>query len=474
MPHFSTDNPAPGADWRAWRTRTTPKAIELLTLLRRLEASQWLAAAQIRENQLRSLSALVAHADEQVPFYRDLFKNIGLRPGDPMTEPAWSKIPILRRSDVRDLGEELFARSYPQAFGAPWLSTSGGSTGTPVRARKTELDALMWESICLREETWHRESVQGVIANLRGVSSESFTAHASAPETIVMKEGLLLTHWGPPTNLLWETGGMGILQPGKPLAIQVDFLAHLKPDYLLIRPAALRLLLAHVREQGVRMPRLKAVWTVSETVDDSLRTECREALGCRIVSNYSASEAGYIALQCPAGSGYHVMSEVIHVETLDAQGRACAPGEIGRVVVTPLYNFAMPLLRYEIGDEAEVGAPCACGRGLPVLARIAGRLENYLTLKTGDRLRVDLSHYRISAIREVREFQLAQTGLDRIELRLAISAPLKDEDLTLLNGMLAKSFGTHFGWKIVYLDSIPKTASGKLLQFVNEVGADQT
>lgn len=108
-----------------------------------------------------------------------------------------------------------------------------------------------------------------------------------------------------------------------------------------------------------------------------------------------------------------------------------------------------------------------------MLARIAGRLENYLILKTGERLRVDLSHYRVAAIREIREFQLAQTGPDRIELRLAVSAPLRDQDIALLNGLLAKSFGAHFGWQIVYLDVIPKTASGKLLQFVNVVGADQ-
>jgi phenylacetate-CoA ligase len=167
------------------------------------------------------------------------------------------------------------------------------------------------------------------------------------------------------------------------------------------------------------------------------------------------------------------MSEVIHVEILGSDGLACAPGEIGRVVVTPLYNYAMPLLRYELGDEAEVGAPCACGRGLPVLSRIVGRLENYLILKTGERRPVNLGHYRISAIREIREFQLAQTDLERIELRLAVSAPLKDQDLTLLNGIMAKSFGTHFAWQIVFMDVIPKTASGKLLQFVNAVGADE-
>jgi phenylacetate-CoA ligase len=473
MSHFSIGEPAPGADWKAWPRRTTPKAVELSTLQSRLERSQWLTPEKIREHQLRSLRDLVAHAAAQVPYYRELFKKVGLRPGDALTEDSWGRIPILRRTEVRDLGEQLHSRSYPKAFGSLWLSTTGGSTGIPVRVRKTELDGLMWESICLREEIWHRESVNGVLANLRGVSSDLYTAHASAPKTVIMNEGLLLPDWGAPTNSLWQTGSMGVLQPSKPLSVQVDFLKKLRPDYLLIRPAGLRLLLAHIREQGLKLPNLSAVWTASENVDDSLRTECMDAFGCRIVSNYSASEAGYIALQCPLGRGYHVMSEVIHVESLDAHGRACAPGEIGRVVVTPLYNYAMPLLRYEIGDEAEVGSACLCGRGLPVLSRIVGRLENYLILKSGERLRVDLSHYRISAIREIREFQLAQIGPDRIELRLAVSAPLKDADLALLNGLLTKSFGAHFGWQIVYLDVIPKTASGKLLQFVNAAGAGQ-
>jgi len=466
--------PPPEAAWKAWRMRSTPKAAELLTLHNRLlESSQWQTAEQIRATQLVNLRGLVAHAAEQVPFYRDLFKKIGLRPEDPLTEQAWNSIPVLQRSDVRDLGEKLYARTYPTAFGALGLTTSGGSTGVPVRIRKTELDGLTWESIGLREEIWHRESVTGVLANLKGVSSVAYAALTRVPGTVAMNEGLWLPHWGRPTSSLWETGRLGMLQPDNPPSVQVEFLRSLKPDYLLMRPAGLRLLLAHMREHHVTLPPLSAVWTVSENVDDSLRADCLDTFGCRIVSNYSAGETGYIALQCPLGDGYHVMSEVIRVEILDARGRACAPGEIGRVVVTPLYNYAMPLLRYEIGDEAQVGAPCVCGRGLPVLSSIVGRIEDYVILKTGQRRRVDLQHYRISAIREIREFQLAQTGPERIELRLAVSAPLKDEDLTFLNGMLAKSFGTHFAWQIVYLDAIPKTPAGKLLQFVNALYADQ-
>jgi phenylacetate-coenzyme A ligase PaaK-like adenylate-forming protein len=88
---------------------------------------------------------------------------------------------------------------------------------------------------------------------------------------------------------------------------------------------------------------------------------------------YAADEAGCIALQCPDHEHYHVQSESVLVEVLDVEGRACAPGAVGRVVVTTLQNFAMPLVRYDIGDVAEAGDPCPCGRGLPVLRRIARR-----------------------------------------------------------------------------------------------------
>ena len=239
MPHFSTEELAPGTAWKAWRRRTSPLAAELFTIQTRLEASQWLREEQIRENQLRSLGELVAQAAEQVPFYRGVFEKIGLEPRVPLTERAWSSIPVLRRSEVRDLGDMLFARSYPKAFGALGMTASGGSTGIPVRVRKTELDGRMWTSIALREEVWHRESVNGVLANLRGAGRDAYTKQEHAPGTVAMNGGLLLPDWGAPTNMLWETGRMGVLQPDNPLFVQADFLDKLMPDYLLIRPAAL-------------------------------------------------------------------------------------------------------------------------------------------------------------------------------------------------------------------------------------------
>jgi phenylacetate-CoA ligase len=95
-----------------------------------------------------------------------------------------------------------------------------------------------------------------------------------------------------------------------------------------------------------------------------------EAWGVPVIFIYSRAEIGVMALQCPQNDHLHVQSENVRLEVLDDDNMPCQPGETGRVVVTPLHNYQTPLVRYEIGDYAEVGEACSCGRGLPVLIRI--------------------------------------------------------------------------------------------------------
>ncbi len=173
---------------------------------------------------------------------------------------------------------------------------------------------------------------------------------------------------------------------------QLAWLVRERPDYLLTHPTILDRLLRHSAETGVKPAGLKQVLTLSEILPPGLRDLCHELWGASIRDTYSSREVGYLALQCPEAQHYHLQSETVLVEILDAQGRRCAPGEVGRVVATPLHNVAMPLLRYDLGDYAEVGAEvgaeggtdagdaCRCGRGLAVVRRILGRRQNMLRL----------------------------------------------------------------------------------------------
>jgi phenylacetate-CoA ligase len=254
------------------------------------------------------------------------------------------------------------------------------------------------------------------------------------------------------------------------VADQVAFLQRLDPEYVLTPPSNLRLIVAHCRVNGIRLPRLRAVWTLSEVVEDGLREDCRAVLGARIVHNYSTAEAGYLALQCPDHEQHvHVCAETVLLEVVDAQGHACAPGEVGRVLLTPLHNFAMPLLRYEVGDEAEVGPPCPCGRGLPVLRAVVGRTLDRLLLPDGTERRAELRHYRLARDPRVIEYQVVQRSLERVEILLVLTAPLDRRDEDALRALAREELGEGFHIDLTAVASIPRTAAGKLRPFMSDL-----
>ena len=438
----------------------------LLALIHQYEKSEWWTREQLLDAQFQQITLLAEHAMRTVPFHAERLTKAGFRVGEKMTPEIWSRLPILTRADVRDGELKLKASSYPPSYGALTEATSGGSTGIPVRILKTGLDGLMWQAAHLREFRWHGIDFSQEIANMKGMGVDKYKEN---PDTFLDEPGVIAPSWGAPASLLWKTGRMGIVQPDDPVEIKVKYLIRRRPGYLIARPADLRLLLVYFREHGLTLDSLLSVWTMSESVDEGLRALCREIFGCPILSNYTCNETGYMAIQCPSGTNYHEVSESQLVEVIDASGRPCQPGQIGRVVVTPLHNFAMPLLRYEVGDEAEVGAACPCGRGLPSLSRIVGRLHDYVVLRSGDKRRVYIEHYKISAIRAVREFQLVQTSLDRVELRIVVARPLDGEEKEKIDAVLKKGFEGYLEWSIVLVEALPRTSSGKLLQFRSEI-----
>jgi phenylacetate-CoA ligase len=221
-------------------------------------------------------------------------------------------------------------------------------------------------------------------------------------------------------------------------------------------------------ERTIRLPALREVRTVSEIVTPGLRAACREAWGVPLADAYSSQEHGYLALQCREGGGlYHVQAERVLIEILDDGGRPCSPGQIGRVVVTDLHNFASPLIRYEIGDYAELGTSCPCGRGLPVLSRIIGRQRNMVTLPTGEK-RWPLVGYL--AAEPVRQYQVIQRRSGRLEVRLVPARPFTRAEEERVRALLVeKAFGYPFEIDFVYLEEIPRQPNGKFEEFMSEL-----
>lgn len=273
------------------------------------------------------------------------------------------------------------------------------------------------------------------------------------------------------TQLMYKNGPACALSIHSPIKEQANWLMKENPDYLLTYPTNLHALACYFQAEGIQLPGLKQIQTISEILDDETRSLCQKVFSVPVINAYSTRETGYIALQCPEHEHYHIQSEVVLVEVLNEQGISCAPGEIGRVVITPLHNFAMPLIRYEIGDYAEVGDTCPCGRGLPVIRRILGRTRNMLTLPTGDKIcpRLDILKYTEITGVNIRQAQLMQQAIDKIEMRL-----VSDETLTLdqeqkLRQFIQKTLGHPYHMTLTYHQQLPRNLAGKYEEFISAI-----
>ena len=183
-------------------------------------------------------------------------------------------------------------------------------------------------------------------------------------------QGLRNDRWKDSSEIPFRTGPSFHLSADASLDEQWQWLKRVSPTYLNTSPSSIRGYAKIARDDELTFD---TILTTGDIVDADLRALASAKFAAKIHDTYASPETGCIAIQCPDTTTYHVPSEAIIVEVLDDQGRPCRDGEIGRVVATPLFNLAGPLIRYEIGDFAEAGGMCECMRSLPMLKRIAGR-----------------------------------------------------------------------------------------------------
>jgi phenylacetate-CoA ligase len=427
-----------------WPAVPDPRTSTLIAMLWQLEASEWWTPEELARHQQRQLAALRAHAAATVPFYED---RLG---GD------WSRVPIATRDELIAAGPRLLTRQYPATHGAVEDIMTSRTSGEPVRLKTTAILGAFWSAITLRDHRWHRRDLGVRLAAIRHTGGD-----APPPD------GQRAAGWGPATEAFAPDAPLSVLSVASTTEEQLAWLVREDPAYLLIYPTVLDALLRRIAATGARLPSLRQVRTISEALPEGIRARCREVLGVPLVDTYSAQEVGYIALECPAGAGYHVQAERLLVEILAGDGTPCRPGEIGRVVVTDLHNFATPILRYDLGDYAEVGAACPCGRGLPVLTRIVGRRRGMLTYPDG---RTVWPVFTVAARRAARyrEIQLVQETVDRLRARVVPDGEL---DARALVAALHGCFGHPFAIEVEVVERLARSPAGKLEEFVSRLGA---
>ncbi len=430
-----------------------PQAQALHALFLQLEQTQWLSARDLRILQNHQLGALLSHVWGNVPWYHQRLTDAGLVAGT-IDVSAWSALKPLTRREVQEAGSALHASSFPKQHGNARHGQTSGSTGEPVVVMQTELDQLFWQAFTLRDHAWHGRDVTGTLCIMR--------AHVQTTPDDQWNTG-----WGAATNAFLGGGRSALLPIDTDVALVPAWLEQRNPDYLLIYPTVLQALLHRLQTQKIALPRLRGIRTISEILPDATRALCREVLGVSVVDLYSSIEVGNIALQCPHSGHYHTYDENLLIEVVGADGRPCQAGETGRVLVTTLHSFAMPLLRYEMRDYAEVAPPCPCGRGLKTLKRIHGRVRNMVTAPDGSVRWPMLGFSKFRSVAPVKQYQVIQPALDHLEFRLVTERPLEASEEAQLVAILRDAIGNFSRIDVKYFSDLPQGKNGKFEEFIS-------
>lgn len=451
--------PSSGFAGVTWPAFPKPHDALMFAVLRQLEESQWWAPELLVAQQLRQMERLLAFSLATVPFYSGRLAFLrGTKAGE-LTPELVRRIPILRRSDIQTAGEALTSRKIPESHGAPFEIKTSGSTGRPVATKGTAVTATMLRAANLRYHAWFKRDFSAKTACIRMLRGAQLKA-AQAGKPVPWADG-------------YPSGPMMLRHVATPISEQLAWLIEQDPDYLLTFPTNLMALIRHAKKQGVRLGKLREVATLGEPLDPATRDACRKEWGVGIADCYSSQEFGLIAVQCPDNPKhhYHVVSESVYLEILNERDEPCRPGEIGRMVITALHNFATPLIRYEIGDMAEPGEACGCGRGLPMVAQVLGRVRNMLTLPSGEQICPRFLFEDFIYAMPIRQIQVVQESLEELAVRLVAERELAPAEEETVKRSLLTTARHPFRLRFEYLSEIPRAASGKFEEFRSEVAA---
>jgi phenylacetate-CoA ligase len=436
-----------GIRWPAI-SRMFPATIEALA--RKLEDTQWLTTAEIEAHQHAQLCTLAGHFAEKLPGFRAMLEQAGVPANELSSRDALRKLPLLSRRGLQQL-QGVATEGLPPGHEPVQTVQTSGSTGEPVVVRKTILNSLMWRALTLRELFWHQPRFDRRYSIIRATNGSYQIAQ----------------DWGPPMSHLFATGPAQMIPITADIAQQVKWLREFRPHILLVYPNVLDAIEQMCRRDGVELPGLEMIFSVSETLSPRIREAAARTFGARISDNYSSQELGVIAMQCPDSGLYHTMDESVIVEVIGDDGHVCKPGEIGRVVITDLQNYATPLFRYDIGDYAEASVPCSCGRGLHTLKRVVGRERNLILMPDGTRHWPLVGFAKFREVAPVVQYQMVQDRRDSIEMRLVTERAPTAEEEEALRKVVREALGYPFEIRFSYFRStIPRGPNGKFDEFV--------
>ena len=425
-----------------------------------LHKTQWLPREEIERLQTRNLHALLKHAYETVPYYRRVFRERGLSPSDIKSVDDLVKLPILTKEDIRKNFSDLISRGFPKSELIPYKS---GGSGDQLMFYISK-EQLSWEVAAeYRAYSWAGYKLGDRCFMFWGSPIDLSKYKSMVKRFTKTFERILIA----------DTYVMSDEVLGR-LAYS---LGKFNPEIVRGYATSIYMMAKYLLEKGVDYVRPRAVITSAETLLDFRRKTIEEAFGCPVFDFYGSREIGALAAECEEHSGYHISAENVVIEFV-RENEHVAVGEEGLIVVTSLKNFGMPFIRYRIGD---VGKPsdevCNCGRGLPLMSSIEGRVSEFMAVydkHLGHVVPVGpiypviiyaLMHVPLKSCRVIQE------SLEKVVVKAVKNKGYSQEHTDFLISYMHNFLGDNIMIEVEFVDSLPPLPSGKTPLFTSKINA---
>ena len=420
---------------------------------RQLEKSQWLSRASLEQLQFQALGQLIQHAMKHCPYYQAAWRERGLD-AEGLRDPGdFANWPIVTRETVRE--NRLAMRSTAPGLRLIAKST-GGSSGVPLQFDLNE------NSADRRNAAWHRGySWAGAAPGTRQfyLWGANLSPRARWRE---YKDHLYNRLY---RKRVWNSFDLA----DQRIPALVKEINRHRPDVIVAYVKPLYELARSVDEGRMRVFRPKSIVVGAEKLHDFEREVIERAFAAPVFETYGSREFMLIGAECELHQGLHLNVEHLVVEVLDADGNPTPAGDEGQVVVTDLYNYGMPFVRYATGDRAIAGfESCPCGRGLPLLKKITGRQLDILRTPDGRLIPGEFFPHLIKDYRAVRRFQVVQETPELIRLRLVVDENWTNQTARHLEDIVRQTLGPVVQFELMLVDEISLTQAGKLQVVINK------
>lgn len=427
-----------------------------LRRLAELEETQWLSEHETRERQWERLTRLLRFAYEEIPYYRDRFREAGLTPDRIDGPEAFARLPVLSRRDLQEHGQEL--------QGPEWARQSivhdgtGGSTGEPVRFFFSKDSYDLRAAAAARTDRWARWDYGERTAWLWGTDRDLI------PES-PLKALRTKLYWA----IRREKWFSAFTPSDHTLAAVAEDVERFRPTVIIAFPTrAFEIARFLISRDTPHYIRPRGIITSGEALADHQREVIERAFQCRVFNRYGCRELSLIAAECDRHEGLHLNSDNVYM-AFEADGRVVPPGQPVPLVVTDLTNYAMPLIRYLIGDQGRrLPSPCSCGRGLPLMD-VEGRICDTIVAPNGRLLSGIFFGHLLKSVPAIQRFQVRQPDMHRLEVHIVPRARLEENDLEQQFKRIRDAVGPEVEVTLHLVEDIPLTRSGKHRLVISDV-----